>query len=340
MNHLLTEGPLLNKEGELIECGYAFDLVKEYKRDAIKAPGFRIKEWDYYFLSDGEYGIALTIADNSYMALAGVSVLDFKNNNQWTRNLIRFFTFGSIVLPSSSKTGDIFMKGKDYNLAFYNDNGKRRLVCSMKNIVEGKDFSCDVCLENTSDKSMVIVTPFPGKNKHFYYNQKINNLFCKGEFTFGPIRHIFGKKCYGVLDWGRGVWTYSNTWYWSSLNAEQDGHTIGFNLGYGFGDTSAASENMFFYDDKAFKLNDTIFNIPTKDGKRDYLSQWTVTSKNGDIDLVFNPCIDRYSNTNAIVIQSNQHQIFGYFTGVIKAEGKEYKINNLLGFAERVTNRW
>ena len=145
----------------------------------------------------------------------------------------------------------------------------------------------------------------------------------------------------GVLDWGRGVWTYKNTWYWSSLNAVYQGHNIGFNLGYGFGDTSAASENMFFYDKEAYKLEDVVFNIPKNDkGQLDFMSKWTFTSQKGDISLTFIPIIDRYANTNALVIQSKQHQVFGYFSGSIIAEGKKYKFENLLGFAEMVTNRW
>ena len=26
----------------------------------------------------------------------------------------------------------------------------------------------------------------------------------------------FSKDSYALLDWGRGVWTYKNTWYWSA----------------------------------------------------------------------------------------------------------------------------
>ena len=341
MEKMLSKGPLLDEEGNLIEAGYAFDLVKEYDRKAIKGLKSRIKEWDYYFIRDDEYGIALTIDDNSYMGMASISLLDFKNKTEITKSSIRWLTFGSIVFPNTSKDGDVFMESGKYNMYFGNKNGHRHLVCHMKNFAKGKDFDCDIYLENGTDKSMVIATPF-AKKKHFYYNQKINLLKGRGLFSFGEIRHQFKKRdTIGVLDWGRGVWTYSNTWYWSSLNAIVDGHLIGFNLGYGFGDTSAVSENMFFYDKEAYKLEDVSFNIPKDEkGKHLFKERWTFTSKSGDIDLVFNPIIDRYSNTNALIIQSNQHQVFGYFSGTIKANGKEFVLNNLLGFAEMVKNRW
>lgn len=31
---------------------------------------------------------------------------------------------------------------------------------------------------------------------------------------------------FGTLDWGRGVWTYDNTWYWGFGNCDIDGKPI------------------------------------------------------------------------------------------------------------------
>lgn len=336
---LLSPGPLLDNKGNLIEPGYAFSLVRDYDRKCIKKK-WRIKEWDYYYIGDTKYGIALTIADNSYMSLMGVSVFDFENKKEWTKSYMGWLTFGCVGHPGSSKNGDLFYESKKFSMYFKNENGKRRLVCSMKNVVKGQDFECDVYLTETSPHSMVIATPFK-KKKHFYYNQKINNLAAKGSFKFGPLQYTFSKDALGVLDWGRGVWTYSNTWYWSSLNAKQDGHNVGFNLGYGFGDTSAASENMFFYDDKVYKLDDVKFEIPLDEKGRDnFLATWKVTSEKGDINLTFEPLFNRHADTNAIIIRSNQSQVFGKFSGEITVEGKTYTLNNLIGFAEKVMNRW
>ena len=340
MEHELSKGPLLNDKGELNEAGFAYQLVKEYNRNQIKAKRSRIKEWDYYYFGDDKYGVALTIADNSYMALISATVLDFKEKKEWTKSYMKWFTDGSLCLPSDSFKGDLLVEEDNkYDFKFYNDGHKRHLVCFLRNLRDKYDFTCDVVLNRTNDKSMVIATPFKDHPRHFYYNQKINLLSAEGKFKFGPISHKF-NNAYGVLDWGRGVWTYSNTWYWSSLSAPYKGHLVGFNLGYGFGDTSAASENMFFYDKKAYKLADVKFNIPLKDGKEDYLGKWTFTSEKGDIDLVFEPLIDRYSNTNALIIRSKQHQVFGKFSGTIKVEGNSYSFENLIGFAEKVKNRW
>ena len=113
------------------------------------------------------------------------------------------------------------------------------------------------------DTLVIITPPYKDDKKAFYYNQKINNLIAMGTLTFGKEEYQL-NKLQGVLDWGRGVWTRDNTWYWSSMSTIlPDGSPFGFNLGYGFGDTSAASENMAFYKGKAYKLNDVDFGLTT-----------------------------------------------------------------------------
>ena len=127
---------------------------------------------------------------------------------------------------------------------------------------------------------MTIATPFD-KKAHFYFNQKINCLRAEGRVNYKGIDYTFQKEdSFGVLDWGRGVWTYKNTWYWGSGSGQVAGVPFGFNIGYGFGDTSAATENMLFYAGKAHKLSEVVFNIPTdSNGKDDYLKPWTFTQR-------------------------------------------------------------
>ena len=336
MQHKLENGPLLDDKGNLCEAGYAFSLVKEYDRSKIKANSMRIKEWDYYYIGNEEYGIALTIADNSYMWLCTASFLDFKSKTEITKSKMGALSRGKIGFPSTSEEGDVEKIGKDFDFRFFNDGEKRHLFVTYDNFDGDKTFSCDVRLEQTMKDTMVIATPWP-KDKHFYYNQKINCLKATGSFKIGDSAYSLDDS-YGVLDWGRGVWTYKNTWYWSSLSGvDPDGVNVGFNLGYGFGDTSAASENMVFYGDKAYKLEDVKFNIPqTEDGKDSFLENWTFKSESGDIDLVFEPILDRYTNTDVLVIKTLQHQVFGKFYGTIKAEDKEIKIDGITGFAEKV----
>lgn len=337
----LTPGKLLNVYGGLNEAGYAKSLVKEYQRHDIKANKLRIKEWDYYYIGNQEHGIALTIDDNSYMGLGSVSVLDFKNDFWHTNNVMTFMPKGKTNMPSTSEVGDCHFKSKNLEISFFNDGKKRRLLCKMKNFYKKYDFSCDVVLTDEPKESMVIATPF-NKKKHFYYNQKINCMRAEGYATVGGKKYVFSDdNSFAVLDWGRGVWTYKNTWYWSSLNSIVNGKKVGFNLGYGFGDTRNATENMIFYDGKAYKVEQVTFHIPTDDeGKEKYLEEWKFTSSDNKLNLTFKPVFDRYDNANALIIKSVQHQVFGKFSGTLKIGEDVIEIKNLMGFAEKVVNKW
>lgn len=188
---------------------------------------------------------------------------------------------------------------------------------------------------------MVICTPF-GKPGHFYFNQKINCMRADGVVTLGARRYDFRRgDSFGTLDWGRGVWTYRNTWYWSSASGLLEGAPFGFNLGYGFGDTTAATENMLFYGGRAHKLDQVKFHIPAKGARYDFMAPWRFTSNDGRFEMDFRPVLDRASLTSVGLIKSDQHQVFGRFTGrAVLDDGTVLRVRDLMGFAERVVNRW
>lgn len=344
MQHEITKSaPLLDDNGHLSEPGFAKSLLPIYDRSAIKAPGWRIKEWDYYYIGNDDFGIALTIADNSYMGLDSITLLDFQKRWQHTESPMCFFTGGKKGFPSSSAEGNISSSGKHYSLSFEKSETCRKLTFQMDNFFQGKSISGIIELSEPPCDSMVIATPFPGKPKHFYYNQKINCMAASGSFNYDGREYTFDpSSSFGVLDWGRGVWTYNNTWYWGSASGLVEGVPFGFNIGYGFGDTSAASENMIFYNQKSHKLDRVEFHLPLKtDGKEDFMSPWKFTSDDGRFEMDFQPIIDRHADTNVLVIRSNQHQVFGKFSGqAVLDDGTVIEVRDLLGFAEKVFNKW
>ena len=245
----MRPGDLLNENGELIECGYATKLLKNYDRKAIKAKKWRIKEWDYYLVTNEDFGIAFTIADNGYMGLISASFLDFKKRTERTISPMVVMPMGKMHMPPTSETGDVHFENKKVELSYYHEEGGRRLVLNMPNFENGFPLIADILLTDIPEDSMVIATPFKEDPKAFYYNQKIVGMRAQGLIIHQGVEiEVNPEKTFGILDWGRGVWTYENTWYWGAGNGLIDGKVFGFNIGYGFGDTSAATENMIFYE--------------------------------------------------------------------------------------------
>lgn len=341
MQQKLTEGKLLEK-GRLLQAGYSTATVREYDRRDIVGKKWKIKEWDYYIVTDGKKAVALTVADNSYMSLASASFLDFTAPEYKTNSEIKFFSFGKLNLPSCPEKGNIRYASKKVRIDFIKTETERKLSCKFSNFWDKTDFECEFTLSDFPDEQMTIATPF-NKPRAFYYNTKINCMKAEGYCIVKGKRYEFDKTdSLGTLDWGRGVWTYKNTWYWSSLQTYlDDGRTFGFNLGYGFGDTSKASENMLFLDGKSHKLDRVKFEIPQKNGKDDFLSPWKFYDNEGRLQLDFYPIIDRKDVTDIGIIASRQHQVFGKFSGtVVLDDGSTLKITDKLGFAEKVFNKW
>lgn len=130
MDALLPSGELLDEKGVLRDGGYAFSQVKRYDRKAIKGKRFRIKEWDYYCFGDDKYMVALTVADNSYMSLGSVSVIDFKHLSYTTKSKIGLFSMGKLKMPSNCSAGDVLFKKGGVQIEFgISDNGERTLRC-------------------------------------------------------------------------------------------------------------------------------------------------------------------------------------------------------------------
>ena len=338
----LTEGPLLDGRGRLAMAGWATAPVRVYDRARIAAPRRRIKEWDYYLISDGSRALALTIDDNAYMGMLSASWLDLGAAAERTVSRINPLPLGRTHLPPSAAAGTCFLKnGRSFG-RFVTEDGVRRLRFRMENFSAGAALSADLTLTDPPRDSMVIATPFAEDPRAFYYNQKIVGMRASGTVELGAERYGFAPdRAFALLDWGRGVWTYENTWFWSAAMGELGGETFGFNLGYGFGDTSAASENMIFCGGTAHKLAAVDFGIPQRDGRDDYLSPWHFTSSDGRFEAEFRPTLDRAARTDLRLILSDQHQVFGRFSGrAVLDDGTERLFRDLPGFAEKVHNKW
>ena len=328
---------LLDQDGQLVEPGWSRSQVQEYRRRDIKASALRIKEWDYYLILNKEFGIALTISDDGYIGMQSASFLDFKTPAEHTESVINLFPMGKLHMPECSDAGVTRYEDKRLAMKYEVVSGERRISCMFHRFDGDKDLSCSVILKQPKMDTMVIATPWKKKH-HFFYNQKINCMSASGWVKYGNQYYEFDPATdFASLDWGRGVWTYDNTWYWSNGNGIVNGKHFGFNIGYGFGDTSKATENIIIYDGIAHKLDEIEFLIP----KDDYCKPWKITSSDNRFEMDFMPVIDRHADIDYKLIVSKQHQVFGHMTGkAVLDDGTVLEVKDLFCFAEVVHNKY
>ncbi len=339
-NHRLTAPKkLLNAAGELCEAGWATQPLLDYDPKDIKANRLRIKEWDYYQIvsAQGNYALSFLAADNRYMGLISAAVMDFHTKEKFECMETPVFPMGSLKMPHTSESGDIAFKSKTCNFHLDRTPEGRHLYCRYDNCFRYPALEADITLLQPPMDTMVIATPWAEDKKAFYYNQKIPCMPASGyvkvknrTYTFDP------KKDFGILDWGRGVWTYDNTWYWGIGSGLVNGKPFGYNIGYGFGDTSAATENMFFYDGKAHKLDVVDFGIPGH-----VMNPWHMTSNDGRFTMTFVPEYNDRTDVGIGIMSQHADKLFGRVNGTaVLDDGTALTIKNMLVFHERVHNKY
>ena len=129
-NHeVKAAGLLLDETGELREPGWSRSQVQKYRRAMIKAPKFRIKEWDYYLVTNDKFAAAFTVSDDGYIGLQSVSLLVF-GDEPWehTETVLNAFPMGRLRLPEDSSFGTTKYEDARLQMRFEAKYQKRHII--------------------------------------------------------------------------------------------------------------------------------------------------------------------------------------------------------------------
>lgn len=335
---ILQKGPVLDEKGHP-NPGFSRRSVLVYDRKAIKAPPWRIKEWDFYQVSNGNLCLQLTIGHTAYAGQVSVNLFDFVKGEKYlqvgdTVPLV----FGRFHMPENAEADNtLTYQRKGYFMQFETDGMTRNLTCRRAAQKGQPEIEASLRLVRKNPDSLVINVPFDESATAFYYNHKINCMTAEGFVRCGDRRWTFDSAdSFGILDWGRGVWPFHNVWYWSNGTGYLDGKMFGFNLGCGFGNTDTASENMLFYEGKSHKLGKVEFHLGSQ-----YMDPWRITDQEGRLDLTLTPMYDRTTQIKLLWVDNCTHQMFGRFTGTaVLDDGRVLQVQNVMSFAEHAVNNW
>jgi len=340
----LTQPSLLLKpDGTLAHVGWSRQPVLDCNLEAAHfysvrfLQRLRIKHWDYYAVTSPTHFFSATLADLGYAGQAFTYLIDFTTGKYHEATLTLPFARG-IALPRNSTTGDSTFDNGKVSLIFRHTPDGRHLSIGWPNFA-GKNLIADLTLRLAPDhESMAIVIPM-NNARRFYYNRKINCLPAEGHVTWGNQRFDFKPTdTLGNLDWGRGIWDYRSFWVWASASGFlADGRIVGLNLGFGFGDTTHATENALILNGRIHKFGQIDFQYSAQNFKQ----PWKMSSADGRLDLEFTPFIERVAKTNLLIITSEVHQMFGRYHGVvITDDGETLHLDGLIGWAEEHQAHW
>lgn len=338
-HEIVERSALLDSDGKLTQPGWARQPLLDSNLEDAHIYGFgrpmqhlRLKRWDYYGVTLPDRYFSATIADLGYAGQAFVYMVDFADASYVEDTITIPFGKG-VTLPRNSDSGGSSWSGKKASLAFDVDGASRTVHVDWKDF-GGSPLTAQLQFD-AGHESTVLATPIG--DRRFYYNRKVNCMPVEGTITVGdrsiPVDPTTSS---GTLDWGRGAWDYQSFWVWASASGFLgDGRRVGLNMGYGFGDSSAATENTLLLDGRIHKLAAVDFDYDNTD----FMRPWTMRSDR--VDLTFTPFLERTAKTNLVLIRSEVHQMFGHYTGVVVDDlGNAIPVEGVTGWAEEHQARW
>ncbi len=334
MNHeIKVKTKLLKDNGTLNEPGFAKKMQFIYNRDCVRSVPFKLKEWDFYQFICGEYALQFTLGHVSYMGQMAVTLINLKTGEKWDYSTMKPFFIPDLDLNPETQSFCEY-KGKHCYLSYEVHEKERHLIFTGIHPEHG-EIEVDLSVDNdVNNEKLVIATPFK-KPTQFYLNYKENYYKANGFARFGD-KYVPFENATGLLDWGRGVWPYSHEWYWGNLSSHIDGVPFGFNIGWGFGNTHHATENMYFYNKKAYKIG----KIVGKWDDNDLMAVKHFHDKEHKLELTFTPFYNNHTENKFVVVDTQCDQVYGYFSGTIRTDDGIKEFKNVVAFIEHAVNKW
>ncbi|KAN0036204.1 hypothetical protein ACTA71_005508 [Dictyostelium dimigraforme] len=374
-----SEGELLDENGILKRKGWSRQPYLKYNPEQLSKfrKSFRLKEWNYYSIGSNSFYFAVVAIDLGYACIYQCFFIDFEKDiknleekqppqpsqpSDYIMDEIRFATPFSkgLCLPSDSSEHGCHTKyeSKNFSIEFNSicsnnqeeqeedkDGGNNSNKHHIKFFSKKSELEGDIIFDLSPNReSVVLMTPIGKEN--FYYNRKTNLIPVGGSLKVKGVEKLNGDSnsiandCFGIMDWGRGIWEYNSFWLWSSAWGK-DGETtpIGLNFGSGFGDLTTHTENAINVNGIVHKLG----HVDIEYNQSNLMEPWKFICKHGrfgEQPLIFTPFKKKFDNNDYTVFISSFHQILGTFTGeIILDDGNRIKIN-LIGFSEVHRARW
>ena len=333
--------PLLSPDGTLLPKGWARRNVFAYERDLVKHT-LRRKEWDFYQLSNGSLMVQISFANISLGGYASAVLVDLRQHKTICSKMAPFLGGKDkyVLPPRGDVPGTVRMEVGKSVFETVTTETERKLRFSMGDV--SCDFTMDILpgLEN-----ITTVLPFPKHPDRYFMTTKQNCMPCAGSFRVGDQSWDFSKEStFCVMDWGRVCTPYSLVWYWGNgsgwvKGADGKQHLFGFEITWGIGDESKATETCVFWDGKAHKLGPVdVKTFPKPDG---YEKPWEFVSENDRFHLSMEPFYDHHSDLNILAMRMHSHQVHGIWHGTVKLDdGTVVEIKDFYAFCEYVENRW
>lgn len=301
----------------------------------------RNKRWDYWAVMAADVFVSVVYADIDYLGLVGVGWGELTSGRRGGRTVVTPLGKG-VDLPEVSGDRALRFRHPQLTVDLVPEAPGTRLSAGWTEPGGGRGELDVVVAEPPGHESLNVVIPW--NEERFQFTSKHQARPVEGLAVMGGVEHRFGagdgaEEAWGVLDVGRGRWPYRTRWNWAGgAGRTADGRVVGLQLGGKWTDGTGFTENGVLVDGRLVKVGTELvweydWGAPTK--------PWHVWSPAGDLDLTLTPRFDRHERTEAVVLRTEVHQVFGRWNGTVTGpDGERIEVADLVGFAEESRSRW
>jgi hypothetical protein len=300
----------------------------------------RTKRWDYWAVLTDDLAVAITYADIDYVGIVAVWWADLATGRTGGRERTVPFARG-IDLPDAPGTSDLVHRHRNLGVRISDDARGTGLVARWRE-TDGGLGALDAFVARPAGHGSVNVV-IPWSDTRFQYTSKHQARPTTGMLRVGERRWQLagndGADAWGVLDVGRGRWPYRTRWNWGGgAGTTEDGRIVGLQMGGTWTVGTGATENGIIVDGEVLKLGD---ELEWRYDWDDPMAPWRVRSPDGSLDVTLTPRLDRHARTEALVLGTEVHQVFGRWRGQVPTPaGAVVHVDGLVGFAEESRSRW
>jgi len=299
----------------------------------------RTKRWDYWAVLTDRWVVALVYADVDYLGLVEVSWIDLATGRRGGRQAAVPLGRG-VDLPEIPGTEPLRFRGRHLGVDVDDGPDGTRLRATWTE-PDHRIGRLDVTVAAPpGHESLNVVIPW--SDRLFQFTSKHQARPATGVLDADGQRIGIGGDAgdaWGVLDVGRGRWPYRTRWNWAGgAGRAGSGAVVGLQMGGRWTVGTGYTENGVIVAGELVKIGEEL------DWGYDWdrpMAPWRVRGPQSGLDLTLTPRYDRHVRTNALVLSTEVHQVFGRWTGTVPSPGGgRLEVDGILGFAEESRSRW
>ncbi|TRY18141.1 DUF2804 family protein [Tessaracoccus rhinocerotis] len=289
----------------------------------------RNKRWEYWAVTTPTHVVALVTSDIDYAAVHGIWCLDRLTGKAISHDAIGVLG-RSVQLPGTLGQGPVRTSSGAVRIAINEDSSGTRLRA------RGDRVSFDIHAGRPEGHECLGVV-VPWTDKLFQYTVKDVARPASGTITVdGETFEVPTGESWATLDHGRGRWPYDIRWNWGAGSGRTDGKVIGIQVGGKWTDGTGSVENSLLVDGRLSKISEELVWDYSPD---DWMAPWSVSGE--AVELTLLPFHLKESVTDLKVFAARTHQCFGTWSGRVRdADGTWHRVEDVVGWAEDVHNRW